>query len=109
MEAIQYIGADELDPAEKADLDKLSMEYYDKIQRSLKNVTSIKIHIKAYAKEGGRKKFSIHISADAPTRKFQSTKASDWDFARTLHKAFKDLENQVVKAFKTDTGMPKNY
>ena len=64
MEEIQYIGVNELDDNEKEVVDKLSAEYYDKIKRELKNITSLKIHIKTYQTAGGvakKKKFSINV------------------------------------------------
>ncbi len=101
MEQIQYIGAQNLDAQKKEVLDKLSTEYHAKIKRALKNVTSLIIHVKVHEKGGKAVKFSVHAKAVAPTTIITSTKASDWDFARTLHKAFKDLENQIEKRFKT--------
>lgn len=101
MEQIQYVGAQKLDAAKKRTLDKLSAEYHRKIKRALNNITTLIIHIKTYEKEGKAVKYSIHVKAVAPTVIFTSTKASDWDFARTLHKAFTDLENQIEKRFKT--------
>jgi len=101
MEQIQYVGAHNLDAEKKKVLDKLSTEYHQKIKRSLKNITSLIIHVKVYKKEGKSVKFAVHAKAVAPTAIIVSTKASDWDFARTLHKAFKDLENQIEKRYKT--------
>lgn len=101
MEEIQYIGADVLDETEKSDLEKLSAEYYDKIKRALNNITSLKIHIKKHTK-GGKGKFSVHASANAPTKIFEAS-ASDWDFARTLHMAFNEIEKQIEHAFHDDT------
>ncbi len=102
MEAIQYIGLDEINEAERAVLDKLSSEYYDKIQRELKNITSITVHIKVHSKGGERKKYSVHIKAIAPTRIHESDIASDWDFARTIHKSFKNLEREITHKQKSD-------
>lgn len=102
MEAIQYIGIEQLTPEERAILDKLSAEYYDTIQRSLKNLTSIIIHIKEYNKEGKRKKYSVNVRAVAPTAIFEEKHAADWDFARTLHKAFKNIERQIQHRLHTD-------
>ncbi len=101
MEQIQYVGVHDLDAEKKKVLDKLSTEYHAKIKRSLKNITSLIIHVKVHEKGGKAVKFSVHMKAVAPTTIITSTKASDWDFARTLHKAFKDLENQIEKRFKT--------
>lgn len=109
MEPIQFIGVNELDEPQKALVNKLSTEYYDKIQRSLKNLTSLVIHVKQYEKEGKKSKFSIHIRAIAPTRIFESTKASDWDLTRTLHKAFKDLERQIEHVIKQNATYRKPY
>jgi hypothetical protein len=100
MEQIQFIGAHDLDAQKKRILNKLSTEYHVTIKRSLKNITSLIVHIKVYKKEGKAVKFAVHAKAVAPTAIFTSTKANDWDFARTLHKAFKDLENQISKRYK---------
>ena len=117
MEAIQYIGVEQLSTDERIALDTLSAEYYDKIQRSLKNVTSLIIHIKEYKKAAApekkeergdygkkpkRKKYDIHIKVVAPTRIFEEKHAADWDFARTLHKAFKNLEREIQHKLHTD-------
>ncbi|MBI1971139.1 hypothetical protein HYS47_05295 [Candidatus Woesearchaeota archaeon] len=106
MEPIQYVGLDEVDQAGRQVLDRLSAEYHEKIQRSLNNPTSLQIHIKVYSKEG-KKKYSIHVKAVAATRLFQSTKAHDWDLARTLHKAFQDIEHQIKHKLHTDEQRPK--
>lgn len=109
MEPIQIVGISELDSAEKNIVNDLANLYYGKIQRALHNLTSMVVHVKVYEKGGSKRKFSIHIRAIAPTRIFQSTKASDWDLARTLHKAFKDLENQIRHVFKDDVSYKKPY
>lgn len=101
MDNIEYVGVNELKDGEKADLEKLSAEYYGKIKRRIKNTTSLKIHIKDHGK-GGKSKFSIHVHVSAPTRFFEAT-ASDWDFARTLHIAFNEVEKQIEHAFHDDT------
>lgn len=109
MEPIQFIGVKELDNVQQTIVNKLSTEYYDKIQRELKNLTSIVVHVKAYEKEGKKSKFSIHLRAIAPTKIFESTKAADWDLARALHKAFKDLERQILHTIKQDVTYKKPY
>ncbi len=107
MEAIQYKGLEEINAEQRAVLDKLSAEYYDKIKRALRNENcSISIHIKKYESKGGGEgkekkhaKFSINLLAMAPTKTFESS-AADWDFARTLHKVFKDMETEISHHFK---------
>ena len=88
MNDIQYVGAKELDDAEKKTLDDLSAEYYGKIQRKVKNVTSLKIHVKKHTK-GGKPNYSVHLNLVAPTRDFECS-ASSWDFAKTMHMVFNE-------------------
>ena len=109
MDPVHITGIDELKPEELPIANKLIDEYYDKISRSLHNITSLQVHFKCYAKEGGRRKFSIHAKAVAPTRIFISTKAQDWDLARTMHKCFKDLEREIQHKLRTESQKPKSY
>jgi len=99
MEAIQIIGIDEANDAEKVIINKLANEYYEKIQRSLKNLTSITLHIKAHSKGGKAKKWDLKVKAVAPTRIFESQE-SDWDLARSLHRVFKNVERQLEHKFR---------
>ena len=109
---IQYKGLDSLDEGERATLDRLSSEYYDKIKSHfLKNIVQMEIHVKAYEQRRlirKRKKYSIDVKVTAPMKKvYTSNNASDWDFARTLHKAFNDIENQIKKSLHTDKSHPR--
>ncbi|MBI4441667.1 hypothetical protein HY639_05855 [Candidatus Woesearchaeota archaeon] len=107
MEAIQYKGLDLVSDEQRVVLDKLSAEYYDKIQRSVHNKTfSLVIHVKKYedkaggeGKEKKHAKFSVHVRAIAPSKLFEAS-AADWDFARTLHKVFREVELVVQHHFK---------
>lgn len=98
-EVIQFVGLNDLEDVDKELVKKLTEQYYPKIKRSLHNLTSLKVHVKIYAKEGARHKYSINVQAIAPTKNFQSDKASDWDLASSCHKAFKDLQVQIPHAF----------
>jgi len=102
VEPIQIVGIKELDDMDKDIVNKLANEYFLKIKRELQNITSLIFHIKCYKKEGKKKKYSINARAIAPTRMFESTKAADWDLARTLHKAFKDLEREIQHKLHSD-------
>ncbi len=109
METIQFIGLNELKAEEQARVRDLSAEYYDKIKRALKNITSLVVHIKLHKKEGNRRKFSAHVKAIAPTAILTSTKAVDWDIARVMHKAFQDIEQEIRHRFHSDTSYRKPY
>ncbi len=102
MEPIQIVGIKELDEPEKDIVNKLANEYFLKFKRELQNFTSLVVHIKCYNKDGKKKKYSINARIISPTRMFESTKAADWDLARTLHKSFKDLEREIQHRLHTD-------
>lgn len=113
---IQYIGIKELTPVERAKLDKLSSEYYPKIQRILRNMISLVVHVKIYqnagkgkieSPESKRRKFGVHVRAIAPTRIFASTKAHDWDLVTALHKSFREIGNIVKKGVHADEQRPR--
>ena len=95
MEEIQYRGVDKLNDEEKSILNRLSPEYHEKIKRALKNNTSLQIDVKLYKKAGGKRKYDIHVKAVAPTTIFSASYA-DWDFAKSLHKVFKKVENEIA-------------
>jgi len=97
MDEIQYTGLDQIEAKEKAILDTLSTEYFGKLKRGVHNELKLNVHIKKSKSPNGRALWSIHIHANAPTQAMISDKAEDWDFARTLHKAFNDLETQIEK------------
>lgn len=109
MEAIQFIGLKELSPEEQRVVQNLSTEYYDKVQREAKKVTALVIHIKQHEKGGSKKKYSVHIRVDAPTFLFESTKANDWDLAKTMHKAFEDVMHGIQHRLHTEKGYKKSY
>jgi len=109
MEPIQVIGIDQLGlDSEKDMVNKLSNEYYVKIKRALKNITSITLHIKQHSKGGKRKKSDIRVKVVAPTRIFESQE-SDWDLARAIHRAFKNIERQLQHKLRTDDQRDKPY
>lgn len=102
---ILFNGIDALNEDERRIADKVSKHHYPKIQRGIKNITSLVVHIKTQreSKESSRqqqKMFSVHVHVNAPTKTIRSSKADDWDLARSLHKAFNDVRRQIGHAFK---------
>ena len=93
-------GIEKLDDDEKRIFDKLCKEYSRKIERELKGVNFIEVLIKDYSREGKASKFSIHVKVISSTRNFDAG-ASDWDFARTLHKSFNKVLNEIEHEFHT--------
>ncbi len=100
MTTLQTIGFEILNEEEKEEFNKIYAEYYNKINQKLKNLELIKIHLKEhnYKEElkDRKKKFSITILIKI-SGKILESKAYDWDFKRTLHKAFKRIEQRMDK------------
>jgi len=109
MEKIQIIGVDEIDDdLEKSTIDKITREYYEKIERALGANASITVHIKQHGKGGQRKKSDIRVRVDAPSKMFEAQE-SDWDLARALHKVFKNVERELQHKLRVDDQRDKPY
>ena len=106
MELIKIKGISLLTEDERRLADKLLNEYYPKIQRRIKNVVFLRVHIKEYEKDGARKKYSINIKAINSTDVFEAN-AYDWDFARTMHKVLNKIENEIENRFYSSNQHPK--
>ena len=98
MEQIKIIGIKELDDSEVGTVNRLAKEYYGKIQRAIKNVTSVVMHVKTYNVTGKRKQYEIKVKVMAPTKSFDS-KAADWELAKALHLAFNKIERMIEHRF----------
>ena len=100
MSNIQYIGLKEFTEQEQEIIKSLALEYADKLERYISEFTLV-INLKRHNLAGKRIKFSFHTRLDAPSF-ILTSKADDWDLARTLHKLFKKIENEIKHKFKTD-------
>jgi len=100
---VQFVGLNDLTPEEQELVKTLATGYQDKVQKEMEIPTSLIIHIKAYKAEGKRKKFGVHIKTVSPSQTLEVKRAADWDLARTLHKAFKNMERLVLHKLHTDT------
>lgn len=110
VEQIQFVGMNDLEPTDQYTVQKICAENYNKIKRGLKNSLSLIVHIKCYEKEGGKKKYSIHIRCLSPSKiMIESCRSHDWELARAIHKAFEDIKNQINHKFKSDTSRKKVY
>jgi len=96
---IKYIGLNDLNRDEASSIKQIIEKDYEKIHRLLKNnITDLSVHVKTYG-DGKVKKYSIHIRAEAPTRKLFSTEAFDRDIKRTMRKALTNIINEIKHNF----------
>ena len=106
MEAIEVKNAEILTAQEKRVANKLLNEYYPRIQRQLKNMTSLKLNVKEYKREGKKRKYSMKLEVISPARKFESN-SHDWDFARTLHIVLNKVMNEIEHSLHSSDQHPK--
>ncbi|MBI4140387.1 hypothetical protein HY485_00975 [Candidatus Woesearchaeota archaeon] len=106
QQVLQFVGLNSLTIEEQDAVSTIATKEYEKAQRTLKNTLSMVVHIKCYEKEGGKKKYSLHIRAIAPTRIIESCKSHDWDLVRALHKSFQDIHHQIAHLFKGNATRP---
>ena len=106
MAQIQLIGTKKLDEIEKKLVNKLANEYYQKIVRSLRNITNVVLDLKSYKKSGKKQKYSLHVRVNGPFKTFEAS-AVDWDLARVVHEAFKAIEREIQHKFHTDNQKPR--
>ena len=97
---IQYINLKELNAEEQAVVTGIFDKEYEKIHRLFSgNLLNLLVHTKVHDK-GGKKKYSVHIRAEAPTKIFATKMAVDWDLKRATRKATEEMKNHVSHAFK---------
>jgi len=95
MKNIEITNIELLDEKEKNTAEKLFQEYYNKIQRQIKNKEAIlKVDIEEYSKGGKRKKYDIAVKIEFATNVFRS-KAFDWNFSRAVHKVMNKIIGEI--------------
>jgi len=98
-EVLQFVGLNKLAIEEQMTVNQLATKEFEKVERMLHNIVSMIVHIKEYAKEGGKNKYSLHVRVMAPTAIIESCKSQDWDLTRALRKSFEDIQNQIQHKF----------
>ena len=104
MENIDIRGIEFLSENEKADVQKIVANSYEKIKRKTKVDFVLKLVIKAHSKgelaenKDKRKHYSIKATISGTVRAFEAG-ADDWELHKTLHMALDKLETEVEHTF----------
>ena len=106
-EFIQFVGLNDLTPEEQQAVKDMSIEGFDKLQRELKTLSTLVVHVKKYSETGERHKYSLDVRLNASTHVIESCKSHDWDLVRALHKAFDDVKHQIAHRFHSDSTRPR--
>ena len=94
---LKTIGFEILTEKTKSEFQKLWEEYSKKIENKLKNIESVKIHLKEHS-PGGKTKFSINAIVSYSGKSIKA-EAVDWDLKRTFHKVFNKIETEIEHIF----------
>ena len=99
---VQIVGLDDvhLTDIQKGWVIEIASSYAEKIQHMVKNEYHIVLHLKEYHKEGRRHKYSIHARINYPGGPIVSSRSHDWEIRTALHKAFRDIENELRHRYK---------
>ncbi|MDD5087055.1 MAG: hypothetical protein PHV16_04860 [Candidatus Nanoarchaeia archaeon] len=98
MENIKIIGMKDLNEDELEVVKGLANEYYEKIQRIIKNIDLITIHVKTFDTTGERKRYEIKLKVIAPTKSFDS-QSSEWDLTKAVHVVFNEMQKVIEHRF----------
>ncbi|MBS3159754.1 hypothetical protein J4436_03120 [Candidatus Woesearchaeota archaeon] len=99
---IQYTGLKNLNLDEQQKIKKLISNSYKKIQYLIKDIEKIDVLIKTYDITGKRKRYSITLKTELPSKKIFTTTVEDWILSTVCHKAVNDLKNEIEKNYKTE-------
>lgn len=95
---IQYIGFPELDEIDKASVENLVTETYDKIEKIMNNVTYLTIHVKKHTHEqkGLRTKWTVNSRVSIPGMMINS-KSWGWKFMDIIQESLDTLLRNAVE------------
>ena len=103
---IQFVGLKKLDIDDQEVIQKLSSEYFPKIKRLLKNITTLAVHVKTHGGKGQRHKYTFHIRCIYPGKTLETNKHSDFELSKACHSAFKALIREIKHLHHSDTSRP---
>jgi len=108
---VQFVGLNDLDPADQKRIKEIIYAEFVILERELKNIKGLKIHFKEYSK-GGRNKYSVQMTIEAQTGPITVNKMSSpvqWDPVAITHKLIEKARQEIIHKYKTDTSYRKSY
>jgi len=98
MNRINIPGIDSLSPEDREKALQISQKNFEKMQRTLHNITAMEIKINTHNQKGNNRKFSIISSINLGSRKFEAN-AEDWKILNALKKSLTSLSNEIEHSF----------
>ena len=97
-------GGENLTQSDKDLINTVADEFYSKIERSLKDITSFDVHVKCFQKEGNVKRFYINVRLSAARRNFDIS-AENW----ILHDAVKEAMEKLLSEIESKCHSSDNH
>ncbi len=96
---IQFTGLPDLDEIDKAAIEKLVSNAYDKTERLLDNEIFLKVHIKQHEVDGMRRKYSVHCKLDSAGLHMDASSAKEgqWKLLTAVQDAISVIEKDIAK------------
>ncbi len=101
MDNIQFVGTDKLSADELTVAKAVCSSYYGKLEREIKKITQLVIHIKPQSKGGNRKRYQVIARLHTPRKIFDSD-VLEWDLSKALHTALEDIKKEIQHKCHTD-------
>jgi len=96
---IAFSGIEDLKQDEKEVLHRICGDYYPKVKRLHRDMTSVKVELKVLKKAGERRKYGVYAKSMSPARTFRS-EVFDWELSPALHKAFQKIQKEMKHSFR---------
>jgi predicted transcriptional regulator/ribosome-associated translation inhibitor RaiA len=93
---IKFVGLSRarLDTYEKDNIRKIAANEAFKLQRKIKDKFFLRLHLKAYQKEGKQQKYSVHLRVEYPGQ-ILTSEEDDWDVIVAVRKLFTNAKNAL--------------
>lgn len=99
---IDFVGLDELHPEDKETVRSIILTKYPFIEREIKRINSLKLHVKSY-KEGGNKRYSMNLLIDSPGGVItadQESSSAEWDPIASTYLLIDKVREQIKHKFR---------
>jgi len=94
MVTTQLLGTDELTENGRETVETTTNDYLSKYDRFLKEITSLKLHVKVHNKGGTRKQYDISLRVESPSGFFESHH-TEWQLNQALKHVFDAVLHEI--------------
>ena len=101
LKHIKFIGLKKFSLLEVNEIQTITTYTFKKIRRKLPRA-NLTINIKKHEKAGKRCKYTVNYKLNRGTKLYASAKQDDWELPRALHRALKNLEQEVKHKYKLE-------